>query len=71
MQNVPTDSTLIALPGVPLLVAAYEIGTDDDDVQADYLRRRLTVINGAIDRGADVRGAFHRTAVDNYEWLHG
>jgi beta-glucosidase len=59
------------LPGVPLLVAEYGIGTDDDDVRADYLRRGLTVINGAIDRGVDVRGVFHWTAVDNYEWLHG
>ena len=59
------------LPGVPLLVAEYGIGTDDDDLRADYLRRGLTVINEAIDRGVDVRGIFHWTAVDNYEWLHG
>ena len=59
------------LPGVPLLVAEYGIGTDDDDVRADYLRRGLAVINEAIDRGIDVRGVFHWTAVDNYEWLHG
>ncbi|MCU1452998.1 MAG: beta-glucosidase/6-phospho-beta-glucosidase/beta-galactosidase [Acidimicrobiales bacterium] len=25
----------------------------------------------AIDRGVDVRGFFHWTATDNYEWLHG
>ena len=25
----------------------------------------------AIARGIDVRGLFHWTAVDNYEWLHG
>jgi beta-glucosidase len=59
------------LPGVPLLVAEYGIGTDDDDLRADYLRRGLTVVNEAIDRGVDVRGVFHWTAVDNYEWLHG
>jgi beta-glucosidase len=59
------------LPGVPILVAEYGIGTDDDDLRADYLRRGLTVIHDAIDRGVDVRGVFHWTAVDNYEWLHG
>ena len=59
------------LPGVPLLVAEYGIGTDDDEVRAAYLRRGLTVINEAIGRGVDVRGIFHWTAVDNYEWLHG
>ncbi len=56
---------------MPLLVAEYGIGTDDDDARAAYLRRGLTVINEAIERGVDVRGFFHWTAVDNYEWLHG
>jgi beta-glucosidase len=56
---------------VPLLVAEYGIGTDDDDVRAEYLRRGLAVINEAIEDGIDVRGIFHWTAVDNYEWLHG
>ncbi|MGH9169311.1 MAG: family 1 glycosylhydrolase [Acidimicrobiales bacterium] len=59
------------LPGVPLLVAEYGIGTDDDELRTRYLSRGLTVINEAIDRGVDVRGVFHWTAVDNYEWLHG
>jgi hypothetical protein len=27
--------------------------------------------NEAIERGVDVRGFFHWTGVDNYEWLHG
>jgi len=38
---------------------------------AGYLHRGLAVINEAIERGIDVRGIFHWTAVDNYEWLHG
>ncbi len=59
------------LPGVPLLVAEYGIGTDDDTVRTAYLTRGLEVIHDAIDRGVDVRGVFHWTAVDNYEWLHG
>jgi beta-glucosidase len=29
------------------------------------------VTSDAIGRGVDVRGFFHWTAVDNYEWLHG
>jgi len=59
------------LPGAPLPVAEYGIGTDDDDLRADYLQRGLTVVHEAIERGIDVRGIFHWTAVDNYEWLHG
>ena len=59
------------VPGAPLLVAEYGIGTDDDEVRADYLRRGIEVVADALRRGVDVRGLFHWTAVDNYEWLHG
>ena len=59
------------LPGTPLLVAEYGIGTDDDTIRAAYLERGLAVVNEAVGRGIDVRGLFHWTAVDNYEWLHG
>ena len=59
------------VPATPLLVAEYGIGTADDRVRADYLRRGLELTHDAIGRGIDVRGLFHWTAVDNYEWLHG
>ena len=59
------------VPGTPLLVAEYGIGTSDDRQRSAYLERGLQVASEAIARGIDVRGFFHWTAVDNYEWLHG
>jgi beta-glucosidase len=59
------------LPGTPLLVAEYGIGTSDDSQRASYLERGLQVTSDAIARGIDVRGFFHWTGTDNYEWLHG
>lgn len=59
------------LPGTPLLVAEYGLGTDDDTARGAYLERGLQIVQDAIARGIDVRGLFHWTAVDNYEWLHG
>ena len=59
------------LPGTPLLVCEYGIGTDDDTERAAYLARGLEIVNDRIARGIDVRGFFHWTGVDNYEWLHG
>ena len=59
------------LPGTPILVAEYGIGTDDDTARAEYLTQGLDIVHDAIARGIDVRGLFHWTAVDNYEWLHG
>jgi beta-glucosidase len=59
------------VPGTPLLVGEYGIGIDDDAVRGAYLEAGLQITNDAIARGIDVRGFFHWTAVDNYEWLHG
>ncbi len=59
------------VPGTPLLVAEYGIGTSDDNQRAAYLQRGLQITSDAIARGINVRGLFHWTAVDNYEWLHG
>ena len=59
------------LPGTPLLVAEFGIGTDDDTVRAAYLERGLAIVHDALARGIDVRGFFHWTGVDNYEWLLG
>jgi beta-glucosidase len=59
------------LPGTPLLVAEFGIGSDDDAQRAVYLERGLEVVHDSIARGADVRGLFHWTAVDNYEWIFG
>jgi beta-glucosidase len=65
------DELHAELPGVPLLVAEYGVGTGDDELRARYLERGLEITHDAIARGIDVRGFFHWTAVDNYEWLHG
>ena len=59
------------LPGTPILVAEFGVGTDDDGLRERYLVRGLEITQEALARGVDVRGFFHWTAVDNYEWMHG
>jgi beta-glucosidase len=59
------------LPGRPLLVCEHGVGTDDDEWRRDVLGESLDHVERAIDDGVDVRGFFHWTGVDNYEWLHG
>ncbi|HEY2814324.1 MAG TPA: family 1 glycosylhydrolase [Acidimicrobiales bacterium] len=58
-------------PDRPILIDECGIGTDDDDWRATYLRECLGEVERAVDDGIDVRGFFHWTAVDNYEWLRG
>jgi beta-glucosidase len=60
-----------ALPGVPLLVTENGCPTTDERFRMRYLAAHLAALDRARRRGADVRGYFHWTAVDNYEWLHG
>ena len=58
-------------PDRPLLIDECGIGTDDDDWRATYLHECLDEVERAVADGIDLRGFFHWTAVDNYEWLHG
>ena len=69
--GVVLDRLYADLPNTPLLVCEYGIGTADDEQRTAYLARGLEVVRAAIDRGVDVRGLFHWTGIDNYEWLHG
>jgi beta-glucosidase len=59
------------LPGRPLLICEHGVGTDDDAWRSDVLRESLSHVAEAIADGVDVRGFFHWTGVDNYEWNHG
>ena len=58
-------------PDKPILIDECGIGTDDDDWRATYLQECLAEVDQALTDGIDLRGFFHWTAVDNYEWLRG
>ena len=67
-------------PGVPMFVcengAAYpdEVGPDgnvDDVERMAYLKDHIDAVRVAIDRGADVRGYFVWSLLDNFEWARG
>jgi beta-glucosidase len=59
------------LPGRPLMVCEHGVGTDDDGWRRDVLSESLALVEEAVGDGIDVRGFFHWTGVDNYEWDHG
>lgn len=59
------------LPGVPLLVSENGMGTTDDEERERFLVRSLDLLSEKIAAGANVKGYFHWTSVDNYEWLAG
>ncbi|GAA3399114.1 GH1 family beta-glucosidase [Streptomyces roseoviridis] len=68
------------LPGVPLVItengAAYDDYADPegrvkDPERVAYLRAHLAAVHRALDDGADVRGYFLWSLLDNFEWAYG
>ena len=67
-------------PRTPLMVtengAAYpDVVEADGEIRdtdrTDYLHRHIAAVHQAIERGADVRGYFAWTLMDNFEWAWG
>jgi beta-glucosidase len=42
-----------------------------DEPRIDYLRTHLQVLHDAIQDGVDVRGYYHWSLLDNFEWALG
>jgi beta-glucosidase len=56
---------------VPIYVTENGIGTDDDEQRVRYVHDSLECIARTIDDGIDVRGFFHWSLLDNFEWAFG
>ena len=48
-----------------------ESGRVNDQRRLDSLASHLRAIKGATDAGVDVRGYFHWSLMDNFEWAEG
>jgi beta-glucosidase len=62
---------LAASYGKPVYVTENGIDDREDDERPAYLRGYLGALRDAIAAGADVRGYFHWSLLDNYEWAEG
>lgn len=57
--------------GKPVYITESGISARDDRERVAYLPEVLGEVWEAIQDGVDVRGYFHWTGVDNFEWAHG
>ncbi|HEY6874798.1 MAG TPA: glycoside hydrolase family 1 protein [Candidatus Dormibacteraeota bacterium] len=55
----------------PVYITENGLGTGDDERRKRYLADVLENVRLAIDDGVDVRGYFHWTNLDNFEWARG
>jgi len=53
---------------VPLMVTENGIADAADRWRPDFIRASLAALDRARAAGADVRGYFHWSLMDNYEW---
>lgn len=60
-----------ASPGTPLYVTENGIMDPTDDRRAAYLEGHVAAMREAITQGAPVRGYFHWSLLDNFEWAEG
>ncbi|MGY4929163.1 glycoside hydrolase family 1 protein [Streptomyces sp. 900105755] len=56
--------------GIPLIVTENGVATSDDARRIRYTTQALYALRAAMDDGADVRGYFHWSLLDNWEWGH-
>jgi len=58
-------------PDLPLVVTESGLATEVGRRRAEHIVRSLQQIELARQRGADVRGYFHWSLLDNFEWMEG
>lgn len=69
--GIVLDRLADTLPGRDILICEHGVGTTDDDLRCTILSDSLDLVGAAVRDGVPVRGFFHWTAVDNYEWSFG
>jgi beta-glucosidase len=60
-----------ASAGVPLVVTENGVAESSDRRKIAYMKDHLRVVHRLIREGADIRGYFWWSLMDNYEWLEG
>ena len=53
----------------PIYIFENGIANAEDDHRSAYIKSHLQKLHEAISKGADVRGYFHWSLVDNFEWV--
>jgi beta-glucosidase len=70
-QGLTRHLLRIATLGRPVYVTENGINDASDSVRPRYLANHVGAVRDAIAAGADVRGYFHWSLIDNFEWAEG
>lgn len=56
---------------LPIYITENGIADREDRVREDFISSHLREVASAIERGIDVRGYYHWSLLDNFEWIKG
>lgn len=56
---------------LPIIVTESSLADSDDSRRKWWIANSMAAVQRAIAEGADVRGYFHWSLLDNFEWAHG
>ena len=62
---------MVAPLNIPIIVTENGVADDDDDMRPEHIRRHLQITSEAIADGFDIRGFYHWSLMDNFEWAEG
>lgn len=57
--------------GLPIYITENGTADQQDTIRPQFLRSHFYAMQKAIEHGADIRGYFHWSLIDNYEWAQG
>ena len=57
--------------GLPVIITENGLATKDDSLRQKYIKEHLRQIQKALGRGVPVKGYFHWSLIDNFEWADG
>jgi len=57
--------------GKPIYITENGVADADDKLRPDFLKNAFEQIKKALKEGMPVKGYFHWTLMDNFEWAHG
>ncbi len=70
-EGLTASLTTAASYGLPLYITENGMADADDDLRPMFLVRHMIAVENAIAGGMDIRGYFHWSLVDNFEWALG
>ena len=57
--------------GVPIIITENGVADKKDSLRSIFIERYLYAVSKAISEGADIRGYYYWSLMDNFEWAEG